>query len=160
MKRSTSTVLLLIFIYNLFFSNLVTAQNAEPGCPVSIYDTGLYLGWGSALLEYTQIREAPSPYDQVIVEQLQGAYNTVQRAASACEPAIPAWPGWKQKQTYLLGQIENLQNTYNHKFKRQNVFKSINETYYSWGADLSIMVIDGKTVLNTTCATCYFQAWL
>jgi antitoxin component YwqK of YwqJK toxin-antitoxin module len=157
MKLSTSPVLLLVFIYHLFFSNLATAQNAEPTCPGSIYDTGLYLGWGSALLEYTQIREAPSPFDQVIVEQLQGAYNTVERAALACEPAIPAWPGWKQKQTYLLGQIENLQKTYDHKFKRQNVYNSINGTYYSWGSELSIMVIDGKTVSSTTCATCYFR---
>jgi len=156
MKLSIRLVLFLLFIYNILFSNLAIAQN-ESKCPVRIYETGLYLGWGSALLEYTQIREAPSPYDQVIVEQLQGAYNSVEKAALDCEDAIPAWPGWKQKQLYLLGQIENLQNTYNHKFKRQNVYRSINGTYYSWGADLSIMVFDSETVLTTTCATCYFR---
>ena len=150
-------LLFLLFIYNLFFSNLATAQSEEPLCSVRIYDTGLYLGWGSALLEYTQNREAPSPFDQVIYEQLQGAYNSVERAALACEPAIPAWPGWRNKQNYLLNQIENLQKTYNHKFKRQNVYKSINSTYYSWGADLSIMEFEGRTVLATTCSTCYFR---
>jgi len=157
MKLSTSTVLFLIFIYNLFFSNFAATQNVEPRCPVGIYDTGLYLGWGSALLEYTQNREAPSPFDKVIVEQLQGAHNSVERAALACEDAIPAWPGWKQKQRYLLGQIENLQKSYDHKFKRQNVYRSISGTYYSWGAGLSIMVFDGQTILTTTCSTCYFQ---
>jgi hypothetical protein len=130
---------------------------AEEDCGLRIYETGLYLGWGSALLEYTQGREAPSPFDRVIVEQLQGAHNLVERAALACEPAIPAWQGWKQKQSYLLNQIENLQKTYDHKFKRQSVYRSINNTYYSWGAELSIMVFDGRTVLTTTCSTCYFR---
>lgn len=155
--KSSIKLLVLLVIYNLFFSNLVTAQNEESLCPLRIYETGFYLGWGSALLEYTQIREAPSPFDQAIIEQLQGAYNSVERAAIACEDAIPAWPGWKQKQNYLLNQIENLQKTYDHKFKRQNVYKSINSTYYSWGADLSIMEFEGQTVLTTTCATCYFR---
>ncbi len=141
----------------MFFSNLATAQRAEPLCPIRIYETGLYLGWGSALLEYTQGREAPSPFDRVIVEQLQGAHNLVERAALECEPAIPAWPGWKQKQTFLLGQIEELQKTYNHKYARQRVYSHISNTYNSWGAELSIMVFDGRTVLTTTCSTCYFR---
>jgi hypothetical protein len=115
------------------------------------------LGWGSALLEYTQIREDPSPFDQVIVEQLQGAHNSIERAAIACEDAIPAWPGWKQKQNYLLNQIEELQSTTNHKFKRGRVYNNINSTYYSWGSDLSIMEFDGQTLLTTTCSTCYFR---
>lgn len=156
MKLSISPVLFLLFIYNILFSNLTTAQN-EPMCPARIYETGLYLGWGAALLEYTQNREAPSPFDQTIYEQLQGAHNAVERAALACEPAIPAWPGWKQKQTYLLYQIEELQNTSNHKFRRGKVSNNINSTYYSWGTDLSIMVFDGQTVLTTTCSTCYFR---
>ena len=86
-------LLFLLFIYNLFFSNLATAQIEEPLCAVRIYDTGLYLGWGSALLEYTQNREAPSPFDQVIYEQLQGAHNSVERAALAVNPQ------------FLLGQV-------------------------------------------------------
>jgi len=156
MKLTIKLVLFLLFIYNILFSNFAIAQD-EPKCPIRIYETGLYLGWGSALLEYTRERETPSSFDQVIIEQLYGAYNSVELAAIACEPAIPAWPGWRQKQKYLLNQAEKLQNTTDHKFKRGRVYNNINSTYYSWGADLSIMVFDGQTINTTTCATCYFQ---
>ncbi len=140
----------------MLYSNTAIAQ-VEENCPRQIYDTGLFLGWGSALLEYTRSREAPSPFDRIIIEQLQGAYNSVERAARDCEPAIPAWPGWKQQQNYLLNQIKELQSTTNHKFKRGRVYTNINNTYYSWGSKLSIMVFDGQTINTPTCSTCYFR---
>lgn len=157
MRLSIKSLLFLLFICNTFFSNLALAQRAEPLCPIRIYETGLYLGWGSALLEYTQDREAPSPFDRVIVEQLQGAHNLVERAALECEPAIPAWPSWKQKQAFLLNQIEELQKIYNHQYARQKVYDRINNTYNSWGSELSIMEFNGRTVYTTTCSTCYFH---
>lgn len=156
MKLLAKFVLTPLFLLNLFFGNVALGQG-EPGCARWIYSTGRFLGWGDALLEYTQPREAPSPFDQIIYEQLQEAFNSIERAALDCAPAIPAWPGWRQKQTFLSFQIEELQNTANHKFKRGRVYNTINSTYYSWASELSIMVVNGEVILNTTCATCYFQ---
>ena len=92
MELSIKLVLDVLFIYNILFSNLAIAQN-EPKCSVRIYETGLYLEWRSALLEYTQYHKLLSPFDQTIYKQLEGTHNSVEGAAFACMPTIPAWQG-------------------------------------------------------------------
>ena len=160
MKLLPKFVLFLLFTNSLLFSDLVMAQG-EPDCAPWIYSTGRFLGWGSALLECTRSREAPSPFDRIIIEQLQEASNAVERAALACEPAIPAWPDWSQKQSYLAFKIKELQSITSHKIARGRVYNNVNSTYYSWAKGLSIMEINvegnRRTIIATTCSTCYFK---
>ncbi len=160
MKLLPKFVLFLLFTNSLLFSDLVMAQ-VEPDCPPWIYSTGRFLGWGSALLECTRSREAPSPFDQIIIEQLQEASNSVERAALACEPAIPAWPDWRQKQSYLAFKIKELQSITSHKIARGRVYHNVNSTYHSWATGLSIKEVNvegTRNVIRTrTCSTCYFQ---
>ncbi|MEN8118675.1 MAG: hypothetical protein ABFS16_16950, partial [Bacteroidota bacterium] len=158
MNIFTRLILIQLFIYNIFVVNSTTAQQQDsPDCCAWIYSTGRFMGWADALLEYTRPREAPSPFDLIIYEQLQEASVAVERAANSCAPHIPAWTSWRQKQSYLAYQLKELQNTTNHKFKRGRVYTQINSTYNSWANELSIMMYNGEVLNNTTCATCYFR---
>lgn len=103
-----ATVLLALLAGMLLLPEKRLTAQPEPDCCFWICSTGRFLGWADALLEYTRPRERPSVLDQVILDQLTEASRSVERAAIFCEPHIPAWPGYRQKQQFLNLQIQEM----------------------------------------------------
>lgn len=156
MSLKTTVSVLLLAGMLLLPGKRLTAQ-PEPDCCFWICSTGRFMGWADALLEYTRPRENPSFLDQIIFDQLTEASRSVERAAQACEPHIPAWPGYRQKQQFLTLQMQELAEVTNHHFKRDRVYHMIDNTYNAWANELSVMKYNDEILNRTTCSTCYFQ---
>jgi hypothetical protein len=139
------------------------AQSAipRPDCCALIHDTGRWLGWAAALLEYTRDAEAPTPADPDIVRCLRAAGENAQRAFSACSSGVPAWSDWRQKQLQIDGLISELSRlsdpVKSHKTRRQLIASYVNTAYNQWAEDLSFVKMDGQWLRQKTCATCFFQ---
>jgi len=155
MKRSLTCVGLVLAIAAADVG-ILQAQD-RPDCCALIFSTGRFLGWGSALLEATRSRQAPSPYDQIILQQIQGASVNVANAYQACAAYIPAWQSWPVKQDFLAAQIAALRDPVNHVAKRVQAFGAVSNTYAGWGNELSIMMLNGQVIHHETCATGYFR---
>lgn len=137
------------------------SQVPRPDCCVLIYNTGRWLGWAAARLEASRELEASAEADQMIFQCLTEAGRAAAAASRSCSSEVPAWPDWKQKQSWLDGLISELQKpddpTRSHSNRRQQVTSAVVGVYESWAAELSRQKLDGETLENVTCATLYFK---
>jgi hypothetical protein len=130
-------------------------------CCALLYSTGRWLGWSTSFLEYTRMREAPSPADAIVLQSLELAGRNAEAANAACLQDLQAWPGWRQKQLWLANHVAELQRpsdpVKSHAYRRQLAASAIEGTYSLWGEELSVQRLDGQLLRQPTCATYYFR---
>jgi hypothetical protein len=155
--RHYLAVVLLLFLT----APLAAQDTVQPDCCALLYSTGRWLGWSASLLESTRAREAPSPFDGIILQSLTLAGQNAAAANRSCLQELQAWPDWQQKQQWLAYHIAELQRPSDpiktHTYRRQLAFSAIAGTYSHWGGELSRQRLDGNLLRQPTCATYYFQ---
>jgi len=146
--------LIICFISVLFIFNPgLQAQNNRPqrDCCFLIWSTARYLGWSTALFYNTQIRERWVQYDQIMVDQLEGAIKSIEGVERSCSEA--RWKDCKQKILWLQSLIRSFKGNPTSG-NRRSIYNSILNTY-KWGYQLKRQVYHyrGQTY-DTNFATC------
>jgi hypothetical protein len=158
MNRKTAIVPGFILLLSLAAS----AQSVVPlpDCCPRIYDTGRWLGWATALLQYSCDLESYAAQEE-IVRCLDSAGQSAEAAYRACSSGVPAWAAWRQRQLWLDTQIAELRHpgnsTKSRRMRWQLVASAIATAYEQWAEILSWEKIDGQIFKRKTCATCFFQ---
>jgi hypothetical protein len=160
MKRQFLLTVLIIFLLSLF-QGILFAQQDHPraDCCFHLWSTGCYLGWATALFDNTQIRERWSPFDQTMVDQLNGAIVSVRATHATCSKMNMAWPDAESKAQWLAYIIGNFSSNPSS-FNRGLIYSQIANTY-GWGSQLMRQVYQyGNQQYEThleTCAEKYFK---
>jgi hypothetical protein len=155
---------LMIFVLTAFVilpllkpAKTANAQQDPPrgDCCFHIYSAGSNLGWASSLLNYTFVRMRLEPADDTIFQNLLRAGQHVEAACKTCSKINPAWADWANRQQYLAGQVNAIQQQPDTTTRR-SVAGSIASTY-QWGQALRVRILDRQAYEHDTCAEKYYR---
>ena len=157
-------VAMIVVLFILFVNETGRARKPRTtqwNCCVLIFSTGRWLGWSAALLDVTRDRQRPDPFDRAIIRCLENVNPNLRGANQQCGQRTEVWPGWRVKQKWIETQIRELQTPSNslksHHTRRNEVRQRIENTYITWGNDLSTQFLNGRRLKQPTCVTYYFQ---